>query len=252
MPAAIRLLRPKQWTKNLLVFAALLFTGTFTDSHLVLLSVEAFFAMCAASSATYIFNDLQDVERDRKHPKKAKRPLAAGEIKPSAAIVIGLVLIALAAALGVHLGTSALAILGVYLALQLAYNFGLKKVPVSDVYTIAIGFVLRAVLGAAAIDVKISGWLLFCTGALALMLGFGKRRNEYIQQGEDRAISRQSLIHYNQSALDAMVVMFATAAAICYGVYSLESATAAKYPALILTAPFVFYGITRYVRLHLR
>ena len=249
MPPAIRLLRPKQWTKNLLVFAALLFTNSFMDGHLVALAFEAFFAMSAVSSVTYIFNDLQDIERDRSHPKKAKRPLAAGEIQPPTAILIGVIVFIIGFALAIHLGTAALWILGIYLTMQVAYNFGLKRVPVSDVYTIAIGFVLRACLGAAAIDVKISGWLLFCTGALALMLGFGKRRNEFIQQGEARAVSRQSLIHYNEMALNAMVIMFATAAAICYGVYSLESETATKFPALILTAPFVFYGITRYVLL---
>jgi 4-hydroxybenzoate polyprenyltransferase len=245
--AMLRLLRPKQWTKNLLVFAALLFTGTFDSAQPVLLTVLAFLAMCAASSATYIANDVQDAARDRLHPKKRHRPIAAGLVSPRSAAAVAVLLIAGALAVGIYLGPLATTILVLYLVLQVLYNVGLKAVPVADVYLIATGFVLRAALGAAAIHVVVSGWLLFCTGALALMLGFGKRRNEFILQGEERAATRQSLVHYNRHALDALVVMFATAAALCYGVYTLESQTARAFPALIMTAPIVFYGVTRYV-----
>ncbi|MEZ0324643.1 MAG: decaprenyl-phosphate phosphoribosyltransferase [Fimbriimonas sp.] len=245
----LRLLRPKQWTKNLLVFAALLFTGTFKDPSYLTLALIAFASMCAASSATYIFNDLQDAERDRAHPKKQHRPIASGAVSPSLAIALGLILALVGLGLAFWLGTGSLLIVVTYLVIQVLYNAGLKRVPVADVYAIAFGFVLRAALGAAAINVKLSGWLLFCTGALALMLGFGKRRHEFIQQGEERATTRQSLVHYNRVALDGLVIMFATAAALCYGLYTLESQTAQQYPGIILTAPFVFYGITRYVLL---
>lgn len=247
--AAIRLLRPKQWTKNLLVFAALLFTDSFRNSTLLGLAILAFLAMSAASSATYVFNDLRDVEQDRRHPKKGMRPLAAGEIDKGLAMAIAILLIVLAAALAYRLGPASAAVIAIYLVLQVFYNLGLKKVPVADVFTIATGFVLRAVLGATAIDVHISGWLLFCTGCLALMLGFAKRRSEFVVQGEARAESRSTLAHYSQRALDLLVVMFATCSAICYSVYTLESKTADKYPGLILTAPFVLYGITRYLLL---
>ena len=118
-----------------------------------------------------------------------------------------------------------------------------------DVFVIATGFIVRAVLGASALVVAISGWFLFCTGALALMLGFAKRRNEFITQGETASSSRESLTHYSKPALDALVVIFATGAAICYGIYTLQSSAAREHPSLILTAPFVFYGITRYVLL---
>ncbi len=249
MSAMVRLLRPKQWTKNLLVFAALLFTGSFNDSGLLTVAVFAFVSMCAASSATYVFNDLKDVERDRAHPKKKNRPIAAGAVSKSVAIGLGIVLAGLGLSVAYLLGTDSLIIVSTYLAIQVFYNLGLKRVPVADVYVIALGFVLRAGLGAAAIEVKLSGWLIFCTGALALMLGFGKRRHEFIQQGEERETTRQSLVHYNRTALDALVIMFATAAALCYGLYTLESKTAEQYPGIILTAPFVFYGITRYVLL---
>jgi decaprenyl-phosphate phosphoribosyltransferase len=229
------------------VFAALIFTGTYGDAHNVGLALLAFGAMCAFSSATYIVNDIRDAEHDRRHPRKRGRPIAGGAVSPVAGAVVALALVVAGTAMAAVLGRLALLIVATYVIVQLLYNLGLKHVVVADVYTIAVGFVLRAVLGAVAIDVRISGWLLFCTGALALMLGFGKRRSEFIAQGEARGATRPSLVHYNSAALDVLVVMFATAAALCYGVYTLESETARTYPGIILTAPFAFYGITRYV-----
>jgi 4-hydroxybenzoate polyprenyltransferase len=245
----VRLVRPKQWAKNLLVFAALIFAARFGDPHSLGLAVAAFVAMSLVSSATYVFNDLADVERDRLHPIKRNRPIASGAVAPPVAVALGLVLFFVGIGIAAWLGVNSLTLVVAYLLLQVLYNGWLKRQPVADVYCIATGFVLRAVLGAAAIRVDISGWLLFCTGALALMLGFGKRRHEFILQGDQRATTRESLVSYNRLALDGMVVMYATAAALCYGVYSIESRTAERFPAIILTAPFVFYGITRYVLL---
>lgn len=247
--AYFRLLRVKQWSKNLLVFAAFIFSYGASHFSALSSSLVAFFAMSLVSSATYIVNDWRDIEKDRAHPKKRARPLASGAVPVSAALGIAGACLAGGLALAATLDKSAVAIICIYLLFQLLYNFGLKKVPIADVYIISTGFVLRAALGAAAIHVMISGWLLFCTGALALMLGFGKRRNEFLIQGEAAVSSRDSLVHYNAAALDALVVMFACSAAMCYGIYSLQSATAVKYPSLIITAPFVFYGITRYVLL---
>lgn len=244
-----KLLRPKQWAKNLLVFAALIFSGEFSHGEAVSRAILAFVAMCLTSSATYVFNDLADIQRDRNHPVKRFRPLASGVVPKSLGIAIGVLLLIVSLGLGWWLAIRCLIILAVYLGLQVAYNGGLKRTPVADVFCISAGFVLRAALGAAVIGVTLSGWLLFCTGALALMIGFGKRRNEYVLQGEDRLTSRESLAGYNRFSLDALVIMFSTAAAICYGIYSLNSATAARYPGIILTAPFVFYGVTRYVLL---
>lgn len=243
----LRLMRPKQWTKNLLVFAALIFTKGWEQSWAVQQALLAFAAMALVSSATYVFNDLRDLDRDRKHPVKQRRPIASGLVSPSVALPFGIVLLAGGFALGWTVGKGAATILAVYVALQVIYNLGLKRVPVADVFLLSLGFVLRAALGAAAIAVVISGWLLFCTGALALLLGFGKRRQEYLAQGAARVESRESLGGYTREALDALLLMAATGAAMCYGVYSVESPTARAYPSLILTSPFVFYGITRYV-----
>ncbi|AIE87408.1 UbiA prenyltransferase [Fimbriimonas ginsengisoli Gsoil 348] len=247
--SVVKLIRPKQWAKNLLVFAALLFTAGYHHPDLILRSVAAFFAMSMLSSCTYVFNDLIDIKRDRMHPKKRFRPLASGALSKESGVALGTGLLFAGVLVAFGLGKGPIVIAIVYLGMQVLYNWRLKHTPIADVFTIAVGFVLRAVLGAAAIKVLISGWLLFCTGALALMLGFAKRRNEFILQGEDRSSSRESLVHYNRAALDAIVIMFAAGAAMCYGIYTLQSQTAHKYPALILTSIFVFYGITRYILL---
>ncbi len=251
MPALsyVKVARPKQWTKNLLVFAALLFTGSFKDSDLITKVLLAFAAMSLISSATYIVNDLIDLDRDRQHPKKSKRPIAAGDVSPTVAILMAVVFAGASLAIAASLGRSSILIIVIYLVLQVAYNGGLKRVPVADVFVISLGFVLRAVLGAVAIAVPISSWLLFCTGALALMLGFGKRRSEFILQGEDRSKTRESLEGYNLSVLDALVTMASVGAALSYALYVIQSDTGHRFPGLIFTSPFVFYGICRYVYL---
>lgn len=245
--AVLRLLRPKQWTKNLLVFAALVFTRGYEDDRQIVLALLAFAAMCLVSSAVYAANDAIDAPRDRQHPKKRERPIAAGEISPTAGLAISMVCLSLGAGVSLLVGTKFLYGVGFYVGLQLAYSMALKAVPVLDVFLIATGFVLRAALGAVALSVGISGWLLFCTGALALMLGFAKRRHEFHWQGEQRGESRPSLTGYTQQALDALVVFAAAGAALSYGVYAIESDTARRYPALILTIPIVLYGIMRYL-----
>jgi 4-hydroxybenzoate polyprenyltransferase len=245
----IILIRPKQWSKNFLVLAALLFSGDFTNGQRILHTFIAFFAMSLVSSATYVFNDLVDIERDRKHPRKKNRPLASGAVSKEAGVSIGVGLLLLGLLLAYSLGWGSIAIVSIYLGMQFLYNWKLKRIPIADVFTIAVGFVLRAVLGGTAISVPISGWLLFCTGALALTLGFAKRRNEFILQGDDRTSSRESLVHYTKASLDAIVIICAACSAIFYGIYTLQSHTAQKFPAIILTSLVVFYGITRYVLL---
>ena len=249
MSPLLRLLRPKQWTKNFLVFAAFLFTGDLGSQTHGLQTLLGFITMCAASSATYIANDIVDVERDRRHPKKRLRPIASGEISVAAATITAICLSVVAFATAVYLGPMALGLVACYGVLQVAYNISLKRIPVADVFSISMGFVIRAVMGAAAIQVPISGWLLYCTAALALMLGFAKRRQEFIAQSQDLAATRESLLGYSRSALDALVIIFACSAAVCYGVYSIQSKSAQRNPALIITSFFVVYGIARYVLL---
>lgn len=247
--AAIALLRPKQWTKNLLVFAALLFANLYTEPLKVQLAIVAFFALCFFSSSVYALNDVFDAERDRAHPKKKNRPIARGDLSSGAGLALALVCLVVGTLLAAFVSPSFLAGVFGYLVLQLAYNFGLKKVPVVDVMVLSTGFVMRAALGAIAIDATISAWLLFCTGMLALLLGSAKRRHEFHLQGDGRGASRASLLGYSSTSLDAMVVFSAGVAAIAYGVYAIESETARKYPSLILTVPFVVFGVLRYLHL---
>jgi 4-hydroxybenzoate polyprenyltransferase len=250
--AILQLIRPKQWSKNLLVFAALLFTGHFGNSGPIVRALAAFVAMCAISSSAYILNDLLDVERDRAHPTKKNRPIASGRVSTPVAVVLCLLLLALGVGLAVWLGPGATILVGFYILIQISYNAIWKQVPLSDVFIIATGFILRAILGAAALDVKISGWLLFCTGSLALMLGFGKRRHEYLLQGDRRSKSREVLAGYNLETLTAFVVMCSVCAAQGYAMYALESQTAKTHPDLVITTVFVFYGVFRYVYVALR
>jgi len=247
--AVVRLVRPKQWSKNLLVLAAWIFAGKVGDADATRLVIQVFLGMCLASSAVYVFNDLLDAERDRSHPEKRSRPIASGAILPSFAWFLGSALLVGAFLLVVPINKTSTAILVFYLVLQVLYNVWAKHVPILDVFIIAAGFVARAVIGASAIQVTIGAWLLVCTGTLAMMLGYAKRRHELLLQGDGASASRASLGAYNRPALDALVIIFAAQAMISYGVYSIESTTATQHPALIITTPLVIYGLARYLLL---
>lgn len=244
----IRLTRPKQFTKNLLVFAGMVFGGAFTREAAVTTTL-AFLGMCILSAGVYVLNDVKDADADRSHPVKRERPVASGRVPIGLALTLGLLLCALGMAAAVWLGRGPTIIVAAYLALQIAYNGGLKHVAVADVFCVSAGFVLRAAFGAAALQIRVSAWLLLCTGALALMLCFAKRRHEFLLLGGERTSSRRSLAHYSLKALDAFVLVFATSAMLSYGVYAVESDTAHAHPSLFLTLPFVVYGTTRYLLL---
>lgn len=243
MPALLRLMRPKQWTKNLLVFAALLFTAGWRDAAAVQSAIWAFLALCLLSSAIYVMNDALDVESDRIHPTKRTRPLASGQVSLPAAAVLGSVCAALAMLIGwtqAPIGAS----LVVFLCIQIAYSLMLKKIAVLDVMTIAALFVQRAVIGAIAISAPISPWILMCTATLALMLGFGKRRQEFRTLGAD---ARDSLRSYTPTILDAFVWLAAGLSLVSYMLYVVESETAKAHSGLLFTAPFVLFGVLRYL-----
>ncbi len=244
----LKLIRVKQYTKNVFVFAAFIFYVKGWSSHGAFqAALMAFFAMCCASSATYIINDIYDIEKDRNHPVKKNRPLPSGRIPISLALALALALLVSALAIAYFTNLPTLEGILFYLGVQVLYNLWLRNKSVADVACIALGFVTRVIIGALAINAQVSGWILLCTATLALMLGFGKRRHEYILMGDDKQHSRKSLAEYTHQALDALVVFSATCAALTYSVYSIESPTARAYPGLILTTPFVVYGIARYL-----
>jgi 4-hydroxybenzoate polyprenyltransferase len=247
--AVLRLLRPKQWTKGLLVFAAPLFTGRITEPAAIRACLIAFVGIALLSSAVYVLNDACDRERDRNHPIKKNRPLASGAVSMPVAAAVGIVCAVLGFGACATLGRGAIATVGVYAALQVGYNLALKHVAVADVFLLASGYVLRAALGAAAIHVGVSGWLFLCTGFLALLVGIGKRRSEFTLQAETGVTTREALAHYSREGLDAMLTIAAAAAAMSYGIYSLQSPTAHEHPGLVLSAVWVVYAIFRYVYL---
>jgi 4-hydroxybenzoate polyprenyltransferase len=247
-------MRPRQWTKNLIVFVPLIFAGELTQARAVLITLAAFAILCLVSGAVYIINDIVDVERDRNHCTKRERPIAAGELNISTAIAAAVVIITGSLIASFVLGvTFGFAILG-YLVLQLAYSLWLKNQVILDVMAIAAGFVLRAVAGAEAISVKISPWLIMCAALLALFLGFAKRRHELIELDEGAIAHRPVLEHYSAELLDSAIATVASATIIAYALYTFFSPVGEEQGGwLMLTAPFVAYGIFRYLYLvHLR
>lgn len=234
----IKLMRPKQWIKNGFVFAPLMFTGLFLDLTAVSQTVFAFVLFSLASSATYIVNDLRDIEDDRKHPVKSiKRPLASGQISPSQAkkLLIGLYAILI---VGFVFQPLIMAVIVGYLVLNVAYSFYLKHQPVLDIFTIAIGFVLRVYAGAVAISVPLSSWMFVTTLCLALYLAAIKRRQELVQTTQQ---GRAVLQKYTVSLIDRYAEMSATGALLFYSLFVMNAR-----PEMVLTIPFVLFGLFRY------
>jgi 4-hydroxybenzoate polyprenyltransferase len=244
-------LRPSHWTKNLVVFAGLIFGRELFEWTSVVRSGLAFVVFCALSSAIYLLNDIADREADGKHPLKAMRPIAAGAVPVrTAAAAAGLLSgLALIVAFGLGVGFGAVAI--VYCLLQLAYSHGLKHVVILDVLTIATGFVLRAVAGAVVIGVPISNWLLVCTILLALFLALSKRRHELVLLADGAMDHRRILQEYNPYLLDQMIAVVTASTLMAYAFYTISPETVARFGTnqLGLTIGFPLYGIFRYLYL---
>jgi 4-hydroxybenzoate polyprenyltransferase len=243
----LRLLRPKQWTKNLLLFAALIFAGRLLDPASFRLACLAFVAFCLASSSVYVVNDVVDVERDRQHPEKRLRPIASGAVSRGSALALAGGLTAAALALATAIGADFLGITLVYLALSHFYSFVGKHVVILDTLLVAIGFVLRAVAGALAISVPYSDWFVLCTLFVALFIALSKRRAELLAGGESSG-SRPVLQHYTADSLTAFTGTSMAAAVISYSLYVQDvlERSAGDLRLLIFTVPFVIITIFRY------
>jgi 4-hydroxybenzoate polyprenyltransferase len=244
--AAFVSLRPRQWTKNLLLFAGIIFAAKLGDAWRWLDAFAVFAAYCAASSAAYLVNDVRDAHHDRAHPVKRARPIARGELSTRSAYVLAGALLALAVALVAPLGLVSLAFLAAFLALQAIYTLGLKHVVLIDVMTIAGLFVLRASAGAAGVHVRISPWLLLCTALLALFLALAKRRGELVLVGAEATPGRPVLEGYSLALVDQLVSVVAACTVIAYSLYTF---TARDSKALMVTIPFVVFGVFRYLLL---
>lgn len=242
--AAFAACRPLQWTKNLLVFAGILFSANLDDSRRVVAAFTCFAGYCAASSAAYLVNDVRDRDSDALHPVKRQRAVAAGELAPAAALALAGVLLVSAALLAAGIGRGSLVLLAAFVALQAAYTLSLKQVVVLDVLAIAGLFVVRAAAGAVAVDVPISTWLLLCTGLLASFLALGKRRAELLLVEAEATRGRRVLERYSRAGLD---LALAGVAALTIAVYTVYTLVGRDSPALLVTVPLVVFGIGRYV-----
>jgi len=248
MRAVLVAMRPGEWVKNVLVFAGLVFGKKFHDSGAIADAMVTFAAFCSISSAGYLFNDLRDIELDRRHPDKRHRPIASGQLGRAKAIAIAVVLTVVA--IGLAAGVVSLEVGGLvalYGVVTAAYSLGLKRLVIIDVMTIASLFILRVVAGAVAVDAHASQYLLVVTGMLALFLGFTKRRQEAILESHEAVGSRPVLEHYSVPFLDQMVSMVTAAAVVSYIIYAVNSPFIGSK--MLATAPSVLYGIFRYLYL---
>jgi 4-hydroxybenzoate polyprenyltransferase len=243
--------RPAQWSKNLLVFAGLLFGRRLFDRAALLDAVSAFTLFCALSSVVYLVNDIADRESDRRHPLKAQRPIASGALPVPVAIMVALIVGAAALAGAYAISPAFAVVAAAYLTLQILYSFPLKHIVIIDVLTIAIGFVLRAVGGAVAVQVEISQWLLVCTILLALFIALAKRRHELVLLSDGAIGHRPILGEYSPYLLDQMIAVVTASTLIAYVFYTISPETQAKFGTAWLgfTIPFPLYGIFRYLYL---
>lgn len=247
----LKSMRPHQWTKNFFVFAPLIFSENIFNFPLVLRSFFAFAIFCALTGAIYIFNDLRDVDEDRRHPVKSLRPIASGRLGKTPALTAFAFLCVLSLALSLLLSLNFFLLSLAYVLLQLAYSGWLKHIVILDVLLVAAGFLLRVIAGGVAIDVGLSEWLLICTFLLALFIALSKRRHELIFLEKDASSHRPSLKEYSPYLLDQMISVVTASTVMAYCLYTISEETIAKFGSsnLIFTVPFVLYGIFRYLYL---
>ena len=246
--AIVAAMRPRQWTKNGLVFIALAFTLNLQQPSLVLRSLAAFVSFCALSSAGYLLNDVMDVEGDRVHPTKRMRPIAAGQISIGLALGLGITLAVLGIALAVRVNLSTALLALAYAVLTAVYSTTLKHMVLLDIFGIAAGFVVRAAAGAVAIDVPISPWLYTATLLGALLIALGKRRTELETLGLEAAVGhRRNLESYSIEFIDQLILVISSAALMTYALYTFSAENLPKNNSMMLTIPVVMYGLFRYL-----
>jgi 4-hydroxybenzoate polyprenyltransferase len=241
--AIIKLLRPKQWVKNSFVLAAIIFSGKFLDTNILAKNIAVMFMFCLTSSCVYILNDIIDVEKDRCHPKKKFRPIASGDVSITQAVILGIILL-LIVVLGTYkINPLALIIIVVYLVLNVLYSFKLKHIIIIDVMVITLGFVLRIECGSVVASVSLSPWLILCTILLSLFLALNKRKSEIIELDTKGASHRKILEDYSVDLIDRMLNLVTPSILISYCLYTFNSVQSRN---MMLTIPFIIYGIFRY------
>jgi len=233
-------MRPYQWYKNLVVFIAIIFSQNMLDFEMWLHSLLAFATFCSISGSVYIINDINDIERDKLHPRKRTRPIAAGTLTPRTALLISILLLLLSISASFLANYELGYIVILYLLINLLYTFYLKYIALIDVMVVAVGFVLRAIAGSVVIDVPVSPWLILCVFLMALVLAFGKRRHELLTA----SASRESLSQYSEKMLEDLLNISVSMLLMSYALYSFYS-----HDYMMVTLPFAFYGVFRFVQL---
>ena len=251
----LKAMRPKQWVKNVFVFAGIVFANDLLITQLesIVRVLATFMLWCLIASSIYLINDLVDIEKDRDHPKKRYRPLASGHLAPASALVAVVIFLGIGLPLAWLLNTYFGIIMIFYVLMQLAYSFRLKHVVIVDVFIIAAGFVLRTVSGAVVLEIAISPWLLICTGLLALFLALSKRRHELVLLEAGAGSHRRVLDDYSTELVQEMIAIITAATIIAYILYTLNTTNpnipTYPFPLMLVTVPFVVYAIFRYLYL---
>ena len=247
----LKSIRPQQWLKNFFIFGPLLFSELMFDIPSLFKAILAFVVFCLLSGSLYILNDIRDIEEDKQHPIKSRRPIPSGKLKKSHAMAAFFVLSVVSMNLAIFVNWKFVLTAGIYYVLQLGYSLGLKHVVILDVFIIAAGFLIRVMAGALAIEVYMSPWLLLCTLQLALFLAMSKRRHELALLKESAGDHRPILKEYSLNLLDQMIAVVTASTVIAYCLYTISEETVAKFGTtnLIYTVPFVLYGIFRYLYL---
>jgi 4-hydroxybenzoate polyprenyltransferase len=247
--ALIETMRPKQWTKNAVVYAPLVFDNKLFDLHDLALVTIAAILFCVTSGSIYLWNDLLDAEADRAHPVKCKRPIASGRLSRQVAMVAAISFALVVLIVSLVITPWLTLVLAGYMVMMFSYTAVLKHLVIVDVFVIAAGFVLRTAAGAVAIDVPLSPWLYVCLVLLALFMGFAKRRNELELLDESAAIHRRNLADYSKGYLDELITIVSAATVMAYSLYTFSAPNLPDSHAMMLTIPFVLYGLFRYLYL---
>jgi 4-hydroxybenzoate polyprenyltransferase len=246
----IKTMRPKQWVKNVFIFAPLTFDVKLFNLYYLAKTMAGFVLLCLISGAVYIVNDLADIEQDRQHPEKCKRPLPSGQLSTRVALAAAVVMPLLGLPLGFLLDPIFGGLLTGYLLIQLAYSFWLKNIVIVDVMLVASGFILRVAAGVPLVKAeRFSPWLYICMMLLALLIGFGKRRHELVLLKENANMHRQSLQDYNLPLLDHIISIVTASTLLAYALYTFSAPNLPPNHTMMLTLPFVLYGIFRYLYL---
>lgn len=239
----IKLMRVKQYIKNLFVIAALIFSNKLLNSNAIYNTTIAFISFCLLSSSVYVLNDIVDMEKDKLHPKKCKRPLASGAISKTHALILFILLVIISISLSMLVNINLTFILLLYLVNNLLYSFKIKNIILLDVFSIAFGFILRVLAGSVSINVSLSNWIILCTFFLSLYLGLGKRKKEISTLKDNAGEHRKILKEYNDEIINQMMTVVLSSTIVCYALYSTSNP---ENPNMILTTIFVVYGVLRY------